>query len=81
MAVQPSGAVTIRCAGIPGEEYWFEVSSDLIDWNILNPPGIEPGQRVVVRARVNGLFEFIDYDAPSHPTRFYRTRHCVPGTP
>jgi hypothetical protein len=61
------GSVIISGAGaVPDRMYWIDVSSDFQTWRIWT--GVEADRE--------GRFIYIDRDAASHPTRFYRV-----GTP
>ncbi len=57
------GTRRIRFAGVPSFTYHVEASSDLTAWTWLGD----------VMAGANGLFEFIDSEAPLFPIRYYRS--------
>jgi autotransporter-associated beta strand protein len=59
------GTVTLHFAGIPGYTYWVEAAT-----NASAPSWIVLSTNV---AGTNGLWNFTDPDAASHPQRFYRT--------
>jgi hypothetical protein len=65
IATNVDGTVTITFAGIPGQVYVVEATPDMVTptWVPIatNPAG------------PNGLFQYTDMDAPSYPSRFYRT--------
>ncbi len=64
--LQPSGYFRIQGRGFPNLLYALEASSTLL-----------PGSWVTVAADLvssQGLFEFIDVDAPNYPVRFYRVQ-------
>ena len=55
------GVVTLNLAGIPGFEYDIEQSTNLMDWML----------KATLTAPTNGLFQYIESNAPS-PSSFYR---------
>jgi alpha-tubulin suppressor-like RCC1 family protein/subtilisin-like proprotein convertase family protein len=63
VTVASGGAVTIHGAGIPAITYQLQASTDLLHWTILGRITAEP----------NGLFEFVDSQAGSYTSRYYRT--------
>ncbi|HEX3102648.1 MAG TPA: hypothetical protein VHQ01_12680, partial [Pyrinomonadaceae bacterium] len=60
-----SGAAQIKFAGIPGKSYLIQATT-----NIASPVWITIATNT---AGTNGLFIFIDTDAPNYPSRYYRT--------
>jgi hypothetical protein len=61
--LHPSGDFRLTGLGIPNRTYMLQTSTDLVHWTEL--------QTSVANAE--GLIEFTDSDAASHPVRFYRT--------
>lgn len=59
----PDGSRRIVFMGVPGYTYRIEGSPNLVTWEPL-------GSR---EAGANGRFEYVDEDAPDHPTRYYRS--------
>jgi hypothetical protein len=57
-----SNTVAIRMAGIPGQNYHLQGSTNLVDWIILSP----------ATAGANGLFQVTDTNLNLYPRRFYR---------
>jgi hypothetical protein len=51
--------------GLPGRQYNVEATSNL------NPPA-NWTQIAILQADNNGLYQFVDQDAPLHAQRFYR---------
>ena len=61
--VQSSGA-KLTMAGVPGDAYQVQASTDFVHW-------VNIGD--VVIATPEGLIEVLDVDAKNYPSRFYRT--------
>lgn len=59
----PDGSRRIVFMGVPGYTYRIEGSPNLVTWELLGSRG----------AGANGRFEYVDEDAPDHPTRYYRS--------
>jgi hypothetical protein len=62
--VRNGGTATVSFAGVPGQLYNVEASSDLITWHVIGS----------ATAGANGLYQFDDTDAGSYPQRYYRSR-------
>ena len=61
IAATPNGPA-ITLSGSPGQNYVLETSFDMHNWTAISTN----------RTDANGLFTFVDTDASSHPSRFYR---------
>jgi len=64
--VQAGGVIYLKYAGIRGRSYFIQATETLISpviWTTL-------GSKV---AGPNGVFDWLDVDAPMHPLRYYRT--------
>ena len=64
-ALQPDGSAKMKFAGIPGRNYLIQATT-----NIALPNWVTIATNT---AGTNGLFIFIDNDAPNYPSRYYRT--------
>ncbi|EEF59428.1 MBG domain-containing protein [Pedosphaera parvula] len=62
-AILGNGHAVTKFAGIPGRDYTVQASTNLINW--LNIGSATAG--------TNGQFQFEDANAPSFPSRYYRT--------
>jgi len=60
---QANGSFLLQAQGSPGEGFDIQASADLINWQDLGS----------VLADTNGLMQFADTNAASHPARFYIT--------
>jgi hypothetical protein len=60
-SVEPNAGFTLHLAGMSGQPFRVQVTTNLLDWNDLTG-GI----------LVNDFFDFTDPDAPRFPSRFYR---------
>jgi 2',3'-cyclic-nucleotide 2'-phosphodiesterase (5'-nucleotidase family) len=58
------GSATVNFAGIPGQSYDIEASSDLVNWVVI-------GSAV---AGTNGLYNFTDASTALYSQRYYRSR-------
>ncbi len=70
--VQAGGVIYLKYAGIPGRSYFIQATETLkspVLWTTL-------GSKV---AGPNGVFDWLDLDAPNHPQQFYRTE--APANP
>ena len=56
------GTVQLQFFGTPGQKYNFQATTNLLNWTDLSS----------VIADTNGLFQFLDTNAPLFPYRFYR---------
>jgi hypothetical protein len=67
---QPDGCARLTCAGLPGQTYRIQATTSLAapQWTTIatNTTGLD------------GLFSFIDVNAPDYPCRFYRTSNPKP---
>jgi len=59
---QPGGAMLLQVPGLPGSSAGLGATTDFTNWTELGP----------VVAGTNGLFQFMDTNAPLFPLRFYR---------
>jgi hypothetical protein len=58
----PGGAMLLELPGLPGSSAGLAATTNLVNWTELGP----------VVAGTNGLFQFMDTNAPLYPWRFYR---------
>lgn len=65
MAMQADGSAKLELVGIPGRNYLVQATTNLIlpAWTTI----------ATNAADTNGLFNFIDTNAPNYPARYYRT--------
>jgi uncharacterized delta-60 repeat protein len=61
--VLTNGYTFLQFFGTPGQSYRFQASINLSNW-------VEMGSSV---ADTNGIYRFVDTNAPAYPHRFYRT--------
>jgi hypothetical protein len=59
---QPGGSMLLQLPGLPGSSAGLGATTNLVNWTELGP----------VVANTNGLFQFMDTNAPLYPWRFYR---------
>jgi hypothetical protein len=59
---QPGGSMLLQLPGLPGSSAGLGATTNLVNWTELGP----------VVASTNGLFQFMDTNAPLYPWRFYR---------
>jgi hypothetical protein len=59
---QPGGSMLLQLPGLPGSSAGLGATTNLVNWTELGP----------VVANTNGLFQFMDTNAPLYPHRFYR---------
>ena len=57
------GEISLRLTNVPGDNYWLEVSSDLLAWQLL-----------AIVVATNATFTFLDASAPAFASRYYRAR-------
>jgi hypothetical protein len=62
IVLQADGSVAITLSGSPDQTYVLEASFDMHNWTSLSTNVTDS----------NGLFTFVDSDAASYPSRFYR---------
>ena len=56
------GSIQLQCFGSPGSNYVVQAATNLLNWADLGS----------ALADTNGLFQFLDTNAPLFPQRFYR---------
>jgi hypothetical protein len=56
------GSIQLQCFGNPGQSYHVQATTNFLNWTDLSS----------VMAGTNGLFQFLDTNAPLFPYRFYR---------
>lgn len=62
------GSIQLQFFGSPGQGYNFQATTDFLNWTNLGSS----------LADTNGMFEFLDTNAPLFPFRFYRWYYPVP---
>ena len=62
------GSIQLQFFGTPGQSYNFQATTDFLNWTNLGSS----------LADTNGLFEFLDTNAPLFPYRFYRWYYPSP---
>lgn len=59
---ESDGSIQLQCFGTPGSNYVVQAATNLLNWADLGS----------ALADTNGLFQFLDTNAPLFPQRFYR---------
>jgi hypothetical protein len=62
------GSIQLQFFGTPGQSYNFQATTNFLNWTNLGSS----------LADTNGLFQFLDTNAPLFPFRFYRWYSTVP---